>query len=355
MANSETALTAPVQGGALAPISLVSADKIKEYLDHIQHVKTEVMKKGVHYDEYEKLDRLCLLKPGMELLCLLFNMSVRYDVIREQIDPDKKWTYKVPMRNKDGHYMYDETGERRTVDRQATGFYRFQVRADLVIKGTDQVLGSAIGECMSSERGRETAPSNTILKMAEKRAHGAAVLNETFSSSLFTVDIDDDPSLKDGGNSGSRKSGGKKPFKTPAKFAGGQCAICGKRHIQVGDMIIKIDDKQWAAEECWLKQQKGETPEPEKPAEQTAPEPSKEDLAAIQAIHDDHHAEVEAHLDRIASFESEAELRAWYTANRGALDELAALRHSYWAIYPPSIFEDAAKAKSEELKGAAAK
>ena len=48
-----------------------------------------------------------------------------------------------------------------------------------------------MGSCDSTERGREVAPANTILKMAQKRAHVGTTLNATFTSDRFTADVED--------------------------------------------------------------------------------------------------------------------------------------------------------------------
>lgn len=184
----------------------------------IQEVMRAVMKKDEHYGIIPGTgDKPTLLKPGAEKLCLLFRLKAGYEILPGSEASDS--------------------------------FIRFIIRCSLIHIPTGQVWGEGIGTCNSHEakyRYRSTntgqpvpkeywetrdpailggpqfkarkvsgegGPArwviyeqiehdnpmdfdNTIVKMAEKRALAAAVLNATAASDIFTQDLDD---LRDNG------------------------------------------------------------------------------------------------------------------------------------------------------------
>jgi len=234
------------QTEAVVSINMMPVSVIEDAVNRVEEIKNRIMKPGSDYDTIPGCgSKPVLLQPGMEKLAAVFNLAMHYTITDQQIEPHREWTFE--FKTKEG-----------IESRKTTGYFRFQVQCELICKSTGQVWASALGECTSRERGRETAPSNTVLKIAEKRAFATAIKGATFSSHLFTIDIEDDPDIrKKGKAAAAAKSGGGdsgKPKTMKSKFNNGFCAICKKKHISEGDTIYAFGDK-WAAESCWLKLQ----------------------------------------------------------------------------------------------------
>jgi hypothetical protein len=172
-----------------------SAMEIRERVNLVQEVMRAVMKEGVHYGTIPGTPKPTLYKPGAEVLCVAFRIAPSYTI--------------------------EDLGNEHTA------------RYRLTCHGTHQTsgiaLGDGVGECSSAEekykwRGAVTAEefeyfpesmrrlkfykngtkgtqvrteaadlSNTILKMASKRAHIAMTLAVTGASDMFTQDIEDLP------------------------------------------------------------------------------------------------------------------------------------------------------------------
>jgi hypothetical protein len=145
---------------------LAQAEKIKQAM-------TRAMEEGVHFGTIPGTPKPTLLKAGAEKLCLLFRMDPEYES-HETID-----------------------GEHLTVKSKCTLWH--------VPSG--QRLGSGEGLATTREKkyawrkgeggARRPNPDlfdlwNVCLKMANKRALVAAVLNVTAASDLLTQDLEDD-------------------------------------------------------------------------------------------------------------------------------------------------------------------
>ncbi len=197
-----------------------TADEIVARVQRIQQVMAAVMKPEVHYGSPPGCDpdKPMLYKPGAEQLSVTFFLA---------IDP----------------IVEDLSGPDVT---------RYRILARVTHAETGAFLGSGVGECSSdeqkykwrkavSEEEYEATPedrrrikyysdgnapqvrtehadlSNTILKMAKKRALVDAVLTCTAASDCFGQDLEDmDPALRDSLTAGDKK---KKPVKKP-KAAG---------------------------------------------------------------------------------------------------------------------------------------
>jgi hypothetical protein len=153
---------------------LAQAEKIKQAM-------TRAMEEGVHFGTIPGTPKPTLLKAGAEKLCLLFRMDPEYES-HETID-----------------------GEHLTVKSKCTLWH--------VPSG--QRLGSGEGLATTREKkyawrkGQEGARRanpdlydtwNTVLKMSNKRALVAAVLNVTAASDLLTQDLEDDEPAKPPGS-----------------------------------------------------------------------------------------------------------------------------------------------------------
>lgn len=156
--------------------------QMKDIINYVQNFMRDIMVKGKDYDTLPQTKKPTILKPGAEKLAFAFRLSPVFKVAHREYDPFKTWEYDRPA--------YRNGRRDGVISETARGYYFYEIACDLVHE-TGRIWASAIGCCDSTERGRETAPGNTILKMAEKRALVAAILNATNSSDLFTQDLED--------------------------------------------------------------------------------------------------------------------------------------------------------------------
>lgn len=135
-----------------------------------QHYQTMIafvaaqMKKGIDYGTIPGTKKPTLLKPGAEKLCRLFSLRPSYELVHFITDFDK------PI----FHYHY---------------------RCTLVRQG--EMVGQGDGSCNSREKKYDSQKykifdlTNTIVKMAQKRALVAAVLSSCGASEFFTQGIEE--------------------------------------------------------------------------------------------------------------------------------------------------------------------
>jgi len=252
----------PERGGLPAQSIKVMADQLK----YIEEFKTAILHKGIDgdYAVIPGTQKPTLLKPGMEKLVAAFSLAPVYEVNILEQDHFRKWKYTVGNE-----------------ERETTGFYNINAICSLLHKKTNEVWASAVANCNSSERGKETQPLNTIIKIAEKRALGLAVQNATMSSHIFDVDLDD---LDDSYYKKNRSSKTAEGFELEMKSKFGtiaqpsKCKLCGKAHVVTPQALaaapeaerIGLDDTivlyngTWGAKSCALKKMepKDDTNEP---------------------------------------------------------------------------------------------
>lgn len=161
MKKPQIVSAAPVQ------IAQVYREAIAKTASHYQTMTAFVgaqMKKGVDYGVIPGTKKPTLLKPGAEKLCRLFSLRPSYELIHFITDFDQ------PI----FHYHY---------------------RCTLVRQG--EMVGQGDGSCNSREKKYEKQNykifdlTNTIVKMAQKRALVAAVLSSCGASEFFTQDIEE--------------------------------------------------------------------------------------------------------------------------------------------------------------------
>lgn len=187
-------------------------EQVLEQVNLIQHVMSKVMQDKVHYGTIPGCgDKPTLLKPGAEKLLLTFRLASKYEVVHS-IESDTMIMYRVrcdlvhinsgnfvgsgegACNSKESKYRYrtENTGkevpkeywEKR--DSSLLGGSQFSTRKN---DGTWWIMHKV-------EHDNHWDNQNTILKMAEKRALVAAILNATAASDIFTQDIEDMPHLQ---------------------------------------------------------------------------------------------------------------------------------------------------------------
>lgn len=264
-------ITRPTQAVAIAGPEPLSVAQMREMLATVVEYKEEILQDKVDYQVIPGTKKPSLLKAGAEKLAFAFNLSSANEIVSEIEDYFREWEYDKPV--------YRWEGKKKTLIRtdrvKARGFFAYKVKCTLSSKATGQPWADAIGEFSSVEKGREDAPANTILKMAEKRAYNAAVLNATFASGQFTQDMEDQqkgsPASPRAASGSSAATGGDKselertmPSKYGSEDKPSKCGFCGKHHILEGD-LVGLSNKKWGAVGCHESETSTKPPDNEPP------------------------------------------------------------------------------------------
>lgn len=198
----------------------MSVEQLVERVRKVHQVQSSVMKDGIHYGKVPGVDKPTLLKPGAEVLGMTFRLDPQFE-ITEQIREGNHLTLVVRCT-----LFHFPTGARlgsgmgSCSTKESRYAYRKGERScpkcskDTIIKGKSEFGGGWLcfarkGGCgakfgdkdpqiTSQQVGRIENPDvydqhNTVLKMAIKRAHVAAILFVTCASEIFTQDEEDLP------------------------------------------------------------------------------------------------------------------------------------------------------------------
>lgn len=233
------------QGGALTSADLRSQVKL------IQEVMRDVMigpskdnPAGVHYGTVPGTDKPSLYKAGAEKLCLVFRLAPEYDIVEKEHNGDhltitsKCTLTHIPTGQKFGSALGScSTMETKYAYRKGSRVCP-ECSSTAIIKGKAEYGGGWLcykpkGGCGAKfpdgdksiekqEVGRianedKADQYNTVLKMSNKRALLAAVLNATAASDIFSQDLveDDGTVLPAGEDAAARAAAKPKPVKEP--------------------------------------------------------------------------------------------------------------------------------------------
>ncbi|MDJ0305109.1 hypothetical protein [Dehalobacter sp.] len=148
----------------IVPEFAVTFEEAKNRIQMLQSFVKELMVPGVDYGFIPGCPKPTLLKPGAEKLCDIFGFSKLVSITNR-------------------------------IENWEDGFLSYEVKATLINKRTGLVEAEGIGSCNSKEKKYKTQDaynlSNTVLKMAKKRAIVDAVLSATRSSGMFAQDIEE--------------------------------------------------------------------------------------------------------------------------------------------------------------------
>jgi hypothetical protein len=221
----ETALTTqPNQGVTL------TVENIKANIQLIQKVMRSVMKDGVHYGKIPGVDKKSLFKPGAELLGATFRIAPSYVI--EDMSTSDYTRYRVKClgtHQSTGIVLGEGMGEASSNEEK----YKWRgIVCDQEFDETDADRRRAKwkrgnnGPYQQFQVRTEPADiSNTVLKMACKRAQVAMTINVTACSDIFAQDLEDLPTEiigQDGGDQGDPPSRQTKPAtQTPRGSYGG--------------------------------------------------------------------------------------------------------------------------------------
>lgn len=203
---------------AIQKASEMSVEEIVNRVSKVHEVQRQVMKEGTHYGKVPGIDKPTLLKPGAEILGMVFMLDPQFEVTEHRDGDHLTAVVKCTVYHqgtgarlgsglgscstKESKYAYRK-GSRKcpACDKEGT-----------IIKGKAEYGGGWLcwakkGGCGAkfddgdeSIEGQQTdrVPNpdlydqhNTVLKMAIKRAHVAAILFVTCASEIFTQDLED--------------------------------------------------------------------------------------------------------------------------------------------------------------------
>jgi len=211
-------LPAVVAHEAMVTRAEITPDEVKEQRDKIVQVMQKVMVDGQHYGNIPGIDKPTLLKPGAELLAVTMRLAPHYDSERIFHDDGHLTVVsKVTLVHIPSGLTIAE-GEGLCTSREKKYGKRRAERgcpkcgATAIIKGKEEYGGGWLcwkkrdgcgakfpdGDAAIESQASEDIDNpdladtfNTVLKMANKRALIAAILNGTAASDIFTQDVED--------------------------------------------------------------------------------------------------------------------------------------------------------------------
>ena len=279
---------------------------VEELIAQVQKIQTlmdKVMKDGEHYGVIPGTQKPTLLKPGAEKLCLLFRLDPQYESVDSHDGQHLTIKSSCTLWHI-GSGLRMGSGQGSCSTKETKYAFRHAARKcptcgkEAIIKGKEEYGGGWLcfkkkdgcgakfkdgdGAIESQESGLVPNDNlaytyNTILKMSNKRALVAAVLNVTAASDIFTQDLEDTPAESPGQASrlsdigSARPSGVREPDGTPAPLTG-QAAPpdpAAERSILLGRIKAIADKKKLTANyraDLWVKFCHRSTPDTVDPA-----------------------------------------------------------------------------------------
>ncbi len=156
---------------------IVKPSELIEAHKEITVLITQALVSGTDYGTIPGAKTPSLFKAGAERLLKAFGCHAEYGVLSQEADHDRVVTYRKKY------------GPEAT----SVGLYKFVIECR-VISANGACVGTGIGSASTMESKYIDRPrdlENTVLKMAQKRAMVAAVLNTFGLSDRFTQDVED--------------------------------------------------------------------------------------------------------------------------------------------------------------------
>lgn len=182
----------PSQVSLLRPIA-PAADVIAAQ-DATRELIAKALKKGRDYGEIPGTNKPTLFKAGAERVALGFGCFARFRTLESEVDHDREFKYIKKSKVWKNRHKGDRAFDWKEEPGVSLGLYRYVVECEIVLRETNEVVGSFIGSCSSMESKYIDRPrdvENTIIKMAEKRALVGAALTTFGLSDQFTQDVED--------------------------------------------------------------------------------------------------------------------------------------------------------------------
>ena len=187
--------------GALTSAQANSRMAVADIISHVslvQEVMRAVMKKDVHFGIIPGTDKPTLYKPGAEVLCMAFRIADSYDV--EDLSVEGVIRYRVTctgMHQINGVVLGAGMGEASSGEEKYKWRKAYEPEFNVTPENMRRKKSGKNYETMQI-RTEPADLANTILKMANKRAKMAMVLNVTAASDCFSQDLEDmDDALRD--------------------------------------------------------------------------------------------------------------------------------------------------------------
>lgn len=187
-------------GGALASTQASGRMALAEIIQHIslvQEVMHTVMKPDVHYGIIPGTDKPTLYKNGAEVLCMVFRIAQSYEVIdMSTADTVRYRSVCTGTHQMSGLTLGSGMGEASSGEAKYKWRKAYQSEFEATpeslrrqYQGYDKKRKQSF--TVMQVRTEPADLANTILKMANKRAMLAMVLNVTAASDCFTQDLED--------------------------------------------------------------------------------------------------------------------------------------------------------------------
>lgn len=177
MSDKQLEIISPKSPLALKPLlkPLYSPDEMIAFQKDVTALITKALVQGQDYGSVHGIAKPFLFKPGAERLCKAFGCIAHYDIVASEIN-----------------YDIENKVKTKYGDNTVKGRFSYTIRCNLKTN-EDRVIGDGIGLASTTEKKFSYAPCdnhNTVLKMAQKRALVAAVLNAFGLSDRFSQDED---------------------------------------------------------------------------------------------------------------------------------------------------------------------
>lgn len=243
-----------VQQQERALMRAATAEELKEQIGLIHDCLDSVMKKGTHYDNLPGCgDKNTLLKPGAEVILTMFRISAEPVVERESDGFDVTYHVTVigrhiPSGNVVGYGVGEaSTSEKKYKWREAICDKEFDNTPETrrqIAYIRDKYKKDVIHE-VKQVRQNPADLTNTVLKMAKKRALVDLCLTSTACSDIFVQDMDD-PDINDAVNQGEnankpQQQGGR--YTAPQRKAPQATAQQQQTAAPAGDVITDAQRK----------------------------------------------------------------------------------------------------------------
>lgn len=234
MDNGNTALVIHERPRALALQSdapELSVVDLVARVTKVREVQQQVMIEGHHYGKIPGVDKPTLYKPGAEILGMTFRLDPQFDAHERREGEHREFIvtctlYHAPTGTRLGSGLGScSTRESKYAWRKGERKCP-QCDKPAIIKGKKEYGGGWIcfnkkggcgakfkdGDESIEAQSTDRVPNpdiadmyNTVLKMAVKRAHVAAILFVTCASDIFTQDVEDMPEFAGGDGDRSRR------------------------------------------------------------------------------------------------------------------------------------------------------
>lgn len=189
---SDTMLMPAMTGEELATAPLLPAQLIAR-LARIQTVMRQVMEEGIDYGKIPGTDKPSIFKPGAEKLAVTFHLGIGDPIVTDLGDGyERRYRVSVPVIAPTGVVLAVGVGECSTEeDKYAWRRPNHQKEYDAAPADRRRIKYQRNGEEWQQVRTHPADASNTILKMAHKRAYIHGIVMATGAGSIFGQDLED--------------------------------------------------------------------------------------------------------------------------------------------------------------------